>query len=325
MGKPAGGRRGFGWRSKGEPDPEQARLLLAAAHDVLAGASLSDVARRWSALGAKRPQSRHDWTPDAVRQVLTSPRNAGLVGHHPIDPDGDGQSRVHKPVIVGPGNWPAIIPVDVYEQLCAVIESRGANSSVPRRRTLLTGVVTCAVCHHPMTRSSKPHGAIWRCISHDGGCGKVSIGAEKLEALLVEATLKRADNSRALGRLLAGMEGAQRSAAKIVGEIRKLDQRGDELATELAKGKMPAVAYTKATAALLRERVTLEGKLGHMNGSGAVARYATRPGLLRESWPSLSTDQRREMIKLFLGRITVAPAKKVGRGAWDPNRVAWTG
>jgi hypothetical protein len=227
---------------------------------------------------------------------------------------------VHKPVIVGAGKWPAIIPVAVYEQLCAVIESRGASSSVPRRRTLLTGLVICEHCKGPMTRSSKPHGAIWRCID-----GNVSIGSDKLEALLVEATLKKADNTRALGRLVAGMEGAQRSAAKIVNEIRKLDLRGDELATEHAKGKMPAVGYSKATAALLRERMSLEGKLGRMNGSGAVARYATRPGLLRQSWPDLSTDQRRQMIKLFLGTITVAPAKKTGRGAWDPNRVDWTG
>src|SRR5262249_19179755 len=83
-GEPHGGPRPFGWarrqvvRSDGttwetwDPmahDPVEAELLRTACDDVLAGASLSDVRRRWNRMRVVQPQTdRANWMTDGVRQ-----------------------------------------------------------------------------------------------------------------------------------------------------------------------------------------------------------------------------------------------------------------
>src|SRR5262249_19781788 len=52
-----------------------------AVDDLLPGASLSDVARRWRTAVGQPQTGRPNWTTDGVRQVVSNPRNAGLVGH----------------------------------------------------------------------------------------------------------------------------------------------------------------------------------------------------------------------------------------------------
>src|SRR5437763_7199589 len=98
-----GGPRPFGWlrltvtdddgttRETWDPmthDQAEADLIRKAIDDVIGGASLADIARRWNTAGIH--QSRQSaaadtaprWTGSNVRRVLISPRNAGLIPHY---------------------------------------------------------------------------------------------------------------------------------------------------------------------------------------------------------------------------------------------------
>ena len=66
-GRPTGGRRPFGWLDQVTPDPDESRVLLAAMDNVLAGASLSDIAREWTAAGIHA----RNWNSSDVSGILT--------------------------------------------------------------------------------------------------------------------------------------------------------------------------------------------------------------------------------------------------------------
>src|SRR5215472_3693085 len=151
-GEPHGGPRPFGWARREVIRPDgttwetwdsmahdatEAALIRKAAADVLAGASLSDVRRLWNAEGVGQPQTgRASWTTDGVRQVLSNPRNAGLVGHR-VEVPSDRPYRLYaRPVVTGIAKWPPILDPDVWHQLQALLDLRAANQRVPRRRSL---------------------------------------------------------------------------------------------------------------------------------------------------------------------------------------------
>ncbi|HEY8760138.1 MAG TPA: recombinase family protein, partial [Candidatus Dormibacteraeota bacterium] len=201
QGKGNGGPRPFGWKDMSKPHPDEAERVRMAVEDAISGVSLADIARRWNAAGVGQPQTgRANWTADIVHQVLSNPRHAGLIGHRIEKPRRENGGREYeRAVVVGEAKWPAIVERSRWEQLQAVLLHRGAGGRVPRRRSLLTGLVSCSACGTTMVRTGArgkdPSGAIrkvWRC-PNGRGCGNVSIDAAGLEGLLVEATVIRAD------------------------------------------------------------------------------------------------------------------------------------
>jgi site-specific DNA recombinase len=289
-----GGPRAFGWKQKPatEPEPEEVALLNQAVTDLLQGASLNDISRRWNAQGVGQPQTgRANWQADIVRQVVTNRRH------------------------LGGKTWPAIIDKERFESLGALILRRGAAGRVPKRRSLLTGVVKCSVCSTTMVRTGgAPGKKVWRCKT-----GHASIDAQGLEAMLVEATLRWADTDR----LRRVYEAASKDdgQADIVAELSAMEARVEELADSYAAGKVPIRAFEKATSALEAERRALTVRLGRMTSASVLAPYVGKTGRLRAVWDTLTTDQRREIIRMVLGPIEVTPAVKRGLPRFDGTRV----
>src|SRR5207248_9416947 len=112
------------------------------------------IARRWNEAGVKQPQTgRANWQADIVRQVVSNPRHAGLVGQRVYQRDDEGRERYLRPVVVGSGTWQPIVNRERWERLQALLKERGAAGRIPRRRSLLTGLLTCGVCGAVMSRS----------------------------------------------------------------------------------------------------------------------------------------------------------------------------
>ncbi|MGH9031637.1 MAG: recombinase family protein, partial [Acidimicrobiia bacterium] len=107
-GLPAGYSRSFGYVDNGMTvcEPE-ATELRRAAKLVLAGESLSSIARDWNTRGVLTPRRQKQWGVNVVRRVLINPRNAGL--------------RVHRGEVVGPAAWDAIISIDTHRKLVALL------------------------------------------------------------------------------------------------------------------------------------------------------------------------------------------------------------
>jgi len=336
-GLPSGGQRPFGWKATWTldaagkkrrlltEDQRESTVIRAAIADLLAGASLNEIARRWN--DAKVPQTqtgRSNWTAQLVRQVVSNPRLAGLIGHRVLQPAGDGVGQRYLPwAVVGEASWPGIVERKQWEQLQALLSHRGAGGHMPRRRSLLTGLVTCSTCGATMVRSGargKAGGVrkVWRCMAAGGGHG--SIGSAELEELLTEATLQRADTaSLATVVRQQGREGKQ--AAALVAELEELERSMDAPAASFAAGRLPIRAFEHATAEIQHKQKALQGRLGSLTATAALEPYAGRRGVLRAAWPSLSTDQQRAIIAAALGQVSVSPALVPGRPTFDRARV----
>ncbi len=346
-GKPHGGPRPFGWAKRTiklpdgtrkqtwDPmvhDEEEADLILRAVDDLLSGASLSDIRRRWNAAGVGQPQTgRSNWTTDGIRQVVSNPRNAGLVGHRAEVPTDRPYRLYARPVVVGKALWPPIIDPERWEHLQAVLAERGASGMVPKHRSLLTGLLICGECQATMVRTadhtirSRPdvegrYRKVWRCPTYKG-CGRTWIDAAGVEDLLVEATFARmgsVDLAAIVGE--QGLRGQEASA--VVGKLVELDRRLDEASGSYGGGRLPLRALERITADIESERHRLQEQLGRLTSTNVLASYAGREGALRASWESgeLSQDQKRAIVTAVLGRHRILRAKR-GLPRFDPRRV----
>ena len=75
--------------------------------DVIHGASLKAIARRWNEAQALTTAGNL-WTHGTVRGVLKNARYAGL--------------RTYRGEIVGPAVWPALVDVDTFEAVRAILQ-----------------------------------------------------------------------------------------------------------------------------------------------------------------------------------------------------------
>jgi site-specific DNA recombinase len=139
------------------PLPAEASAIRAACDQVLAGVSLTTIARQWNAAGLRTPVRElrmnpgdlqqegwtggKAWTSIGVRRVLLRAQNAGLVELAGREGrNGYGQ-------IIGPARWEAIVSEDTWRAVRAVLVDKGRRTSPgPRPRWLLTGVLICGVC-----------------------------------------------------------------------------------------------------------------------------------------------------------------------------------
>ncbi|HET6755541.1 MAG TPA: recombinase family protein, partial [Jiangellaceae bacterium] len=97
QGRRVGGRRPFGYSIAMRPLEREAAAVRWAYAELLAGASLGNIARDWNARGLTTPQGHRDgtpttWTPQVVSRTLRKATYAGL--------------RSHRGKVVGPAEWP---------------------------------------------------------------------------------------------------------------------------------------------------------------------------------------------------------------------------
>jgi len=303
-GLPNGGPRAVGWKDVTHHHPTESKVLIAAMDALLAGSSLNDLAREWNRTGFR---GRRNWTSADLIDILTLPRHAGLVGHNGA--------------ILGPAQFEGIVDRAKWEQVCAVIAARRNGHGSPRRRSLLTGLATCGKCGAPMTRSSKGKGQrpVWRCHSGPGkpGCGNVAIMADRLEALLVEATFQYVDNAD-LSQLMAE---AAPDLTAIQKEIAALDRREEQLGASFTRGRVTQRLLELSSAQIKAEREDLRTRLARESKRGALVVYVGQPGTLRRVWDDLSVDQRRLIIRESLGKVTVMPRGREQGPTFDSTRV----
>ena len=142
-GAPSGGTRPFGLtevkrdaqgRSYREEVPGEAEAVRQAAKDILDGASLKSICRRWEAQGLRGTRGR-PFSPHVVAKIISS---EWVVGR-----------RAGKPA-----QWPAVLDEQTWRAVSALIKGRATGRSYPK--TLLSGIATCGLCGH--TLASRPRG-----------------------------------------------------------------------------------------------------------------------------------------------------------------------
>jgi site-specific DNA recombinase len=224
----------------------------------------------------------------------------------------------HSGEVLGEGKWSPIIDRARWEAAQAAITSRSNGGRVPRRSSLLTGLVACGKCGATMVRSSKGRRGmvIWRCNAGPGkpGCGNVAINAPRLEALLTEKAIEYVDNAD-----LAQLVGETTpDLSDITKALDKLDR--DEQRLAKSQGTITRRLFEMTAANIEAERAELRARLARESKRSVLVAYTGQAGLLRRAWETLSVDERRAVIRESLGPVTILPRGRSG-GRFDTTRV----
>jgi site-specific DNA recombinase len=319
-GKWEGGMRSFGYDLEPNPDlasgrvkyrlvpnPKESAALEAAAKEVIAGRSHTSVAIQWNKDGLTTTQGK-PFTPQKVRELLLSPKTAGL------------RYVEGKPVTA---DWPGIITPEQHQELRAILgptrrERRGKG--LPTARTyLLGGLVRCGRCGHRLTAKRAGNKRRYWCDTRLGGCGGLLRVAEPLERHVVWQLLSRLPE-----RLL---EAAKRTPeewatlGRLMTQRQTQEDRLEGLADYLADGTLDKTEYLRQKKRLQARLADLDAQIASVRSSAPRRRLrgATLEELWSE-WEGLDLDEQRAVLADHIDHIDVLP---VGRGKrhFDPEAV----
>jgi len=311
--------RTFGYTMTGEPLEPEATMLRQAVADVLAGKSISQVAREWNASGVKTTlagttQERDGktfvvqgvWNSPRVRRLLVNPRYAAL--------------RVHRGKVVGPGDWEALIDADTHRGLVAFLSdpARIICTSFEKKH-IGSGVYRCGVCGAPMRHSvpggRQPGGRRYEC--RENQC-VVRTGApldDYVEAVVL-ARLTAPDVPVLVGsdtRVDVTVLQSRRAA---------LQARLDELAAMFAKGDIDGSQLRRGTTELREQMTGVDRVLADSARTSPLAALVAAGDALAGRWEKLTPDLKGKIIEeLMTVRVMKAPR---GR-PFDPEyiRIEW--
>ncbi|WP_084653992.1 recombinase family protein [Nocardia altamirensis] len=321
MGEPnMGGTRAYGWEAdKVTMIPEEADFIRKGTRRSLAGESWRSIAQWLTESGATTVTGAR-WRSATVKQILTSPRNAGLCAY--------------QGEIVRAATWDAIITPQDREKLLAKIEGNKHSNTRAPQRYVLAARLRCGRCESRLYSKIKyvkgkdnRLKSVRRYVCKSGpdydGCGRLTVVAEPVENLLANAVLDRLDSVE-LADAVAGKVEADTSLAEL---SRQVDEDKAEL-EQLAHMKK-ARRITMAEWLILRDGIEsrLDGnrrKIAQATETSEIAELIGRGEALRKEWPDLSIDRRQSIIKAVLEHAVILPGKS-GARSLDVDRVdpAW--
>lgn len=303
-----GGTRPFGFEhNRLDIREDEAKLIRSAVQDVIDGRSIRSIARQWKESGVPSVTGA-EWTPHVIRRLLMSGRIAGI-----REKDGE---------IVATAVWPAIISVDNWRTIRAILLDPGRRKNRRARRYLLTGgVARCALCGaNLVARPKSDHRPCYVCASDNGGCGKIRCLAEPLDEAVTQMAFIALDGPSFKSALYRRVEGRNDSASEILDEIRRCDAKLEELSVMFVNDEIRSVDYS-AQSRVLRDRLEdAQRRLALVEGNALALKYAGSIDALRGAWPTMAIDDRRLIIGSIIDHVPVGPAVK-GRNFFDATRI----
>lgn len=338
-------KRAFGYADGYVPDPVTAPLVKEMYATVLAGGSLSGLARelnargewawgqKWSRPRAKDGQpirsaevvcQRQPWSASTLSLFLRSPRNAGLRAHNrEIVLDKDGQ-----PVR---GAWEPLVDESTWRAAQSVLNAPGrAPGRKSVQKHLLTGVMLCGKpgCDGPLAgvwvmwktggepgrpkagQTKKPTGQKGHTITYTcRKCRGVSMRAEHVEPLvygLVGGWLARPDAVD----LLKGEQADPAEADRIRGERLALVGRLDTAADDYAEGLLDGRGYARIRDRVQDQIAALDAQEHDQERLRVLDGIPLGTPEVEAALADLSADRFRAVLQLVC-RITVLP---IGKG-----------
>jgi len=277
------GQRPFGYEQGGmvvcEPEAE---LIREAYREVLAGCSLSEVARRWNAAGVTTARGNR-WNQAAVTGLLRSPRNAGLRAYNGVIQT----ARAAWPELVDPGLWRA---VDAMLGDPARFTGGGG-----RARSLLTGLACCGICGATVRRSVRDRKqgstALYRC-GKDLHLGRKAADAEQAIEEAVIARLSEPD-ARALLVNPDAPDGDRLTTerADIVSRLQATDKA-------MAESKVDVTSWATITGRLRERLAEVDKAMAHTTREPVLAELVTAKDV-RASWEDTPLHRRRAVLEML--------------------------
>jgi hypothetical protein len=217
-----------------------------------------------------------------------------------------------------------ITPADRERVLARMAEQAVTGRRSPRRY-LLSGLLRCGRCGGKLFSSPRGESRRYVCVSgpdHGGGCGRLTVTAEPLEHMLVEAVLQRLDSPQ-LAEVLTG-RGGDALAAELSGGLATDQEQLDELAVMFGKREISAREWRAAREPIERRMRDRQRQLSATTGTDALAGLPGNGGQLRQQWPELNLTRQAAIVSALLDHAVIAPGQP-GARALDPGRVraAW--
>lgn len=316
-GKYRGGPRPYGYERDGLTIREdEAQVVREATRDVLAGRSLSAVARELAGRGLVTASKGLPWEYDSLRDMLLRPRNAGLLSK--------GRPGREGFEIVGAAQWPALVDEDSWRALHALLTDPARRiSHTTERRWLGSGIYTCG---------KDGCGALMRAAPHSRGPDKSRTPAwhyrcEGQAHLTVETSRTDRFVRAALAelvrdpRVLAGMTAPDPDLAAHRERRIALAHRLDGLEADYVAGRIDGSQFQRFTAQVQADLDDVDERI-----AASVRRSASSP-VLRAADPGRALldaplDVQRAVLRSLL-RVEIAPAEKKG-AKWSKDRIKMT-
>lgn len=299
--------------------PEEAEAIRQVAEWVLSGWSLANIAaelRRCGVRGAHGGEIR----PGAVRGMILSPC---IAGH-----------RVYRGQIVARGNWQPILDEQTWQacrlklsQPRKVSRADGQGTypigerhvgSTGRKYLLTGGLAVCGVCGHRLAGAQKQmqkrRVPYLNCHPNVGGKGCTGILLSETERFVTDTLFAQLDKPEFLNAVAADEHGARRD--EIATALDTIDkQRGELAALWATPGELTLAEWQEARRALVENEQRLRSELAELPPPVINVDIAGA----REAWPSMTLDEQREFLRLFIEQVTVHRSRPGRFHVFDPQ------
>jgi site-specific DNA recombinase len=307
LGLPHGGSvRPFGFEDdRITHRPDEAVIVGELAQRFVAGESMRSLCTDLDARGVRTVKGS-PWRTPSMRQMLSSPRMAGL--------------RTHNGEVVGPAVWEPVISVELHRRVLATLASRAVSGRRAPRAYLLSGLLRCGKCGGKLFSSRRVDSRRYVCLSgpDHGGCGKLTVVAPPLEELVTAYVLFRLD-SPAVADAVAGRGSADAETAALSAELAQEREMLDYLAEEFGGRRIDRRQWEKARLPVETRVRDLEVRLSRITRTDTLTGLGTGDAL-REQWAGLNLDRQAAILRTLIAAVTIAPGTR-GARALDPDRV----
>lgn len=309
-----GGTRPYGYEIGGKTVREaEAQIIRQLADRVMAGESLTSIAKSLDAAGVPTASGSGNWDRAAMRRILTGPRVAGFRvyrGSMLMDSDG-------KPV---KGEWPAILDETTWEAVRLVLLDQNRNFNAGRidRKYLLSGFLRCGRCQAKMYGVHKRGLANYMC-PVGRGCGNCIRRAEAIDAHITELVLRYLE-SQEVG---TDIDVSTDVDDHIDTAIKDAEQSLANLIAEWDAGRMSDQVFFAAQA---RKEATLNTLKRQRAGERRRQLHVAPVGHgARQIWEAANLSQRRAILADVVLAIQVMPKPLTAAKRFDPAyyRMQW--
>ncbi|TFV66151.1 recombinase family protein [Blastococcus sp. CT_GayMR20] len=285
--------------------PDEAKIIREMAARFVAGESLRSMCTDLDTRGIRSVKGV-PWQTHSLRLVLANPRAAGL--------------RAHNGEVIGKAVWKPIISEDLHRRVLATIESRKVSGRRTPRAYLLSGLLRCGKCGNTLFSSRRVDSRRYVCLSGPDhrGCGRLTVTAPPLEALLTEYVLIRLD-SPAVADAIAGRGSGDAEASRLSAELAEDRETLDYLAEQFGSRKIDRRQWEKARGPVESRIADTERRLTRITRTDTLTGLGTGDQL-RRGWIRLNLDRQAAILRTLIGSITIGPGK-AGAQALDPDRV----
>ncbi|WP_338932624.1 recombinase family protein [Streptomyces netropsis] len=308
---------------------------------LLKGVSARKVAHALNAEGIRTRNGRL-WTATTVAKLAHSPLWAGLLPDRErmLDEYGNptGRWKHHgRPYLDENGRTVSVGQGVITPGERAIIEGKLAARTRPDGRGkrpaeyLLTDTLRCGRCSGPMeggggaARGGRYHCRKWSKLGKDACLGVITLRKRVEETVTAMwwshvSALETGDLALdAIARRWVSIKDPAKDARRkeIAAELDQVKARMEKLDHDhYVRGKLSEERYEILNEQQVKIRMSMEAEAEELARDSDLTALVTDPETLRETWEASPLDERRELIRCALRRVTIAPP--YGRGDKTP-------